>query len=47
MTRDENVDAEIALTAFFLKAHPEADIEAVLRRFANEILKLVGASVLR
>lgn len=34
MSDHGTIDAEIALTVVFLRAHPEADLEAVLRRFA-------------
>lgn len=37
------LDVEIGLTAFFLTAHPDGDIEAVLRHFAEQVLKIAKA----
>lgn len=40
MSDHSAIDAEIALTVAFLRAHPEADLEAVLRRFAAFVLRV-------
>lgn len=34
------IEDEIQMTLFFLRAHPEADLEAVLRWLVAQIVKL-------
>jgi hypothetical protein len=40
LTKDEQIEAEIVLTTFLLNAHPDADIDTVLRHLVAAVLRI-------